>query len=95
MTEHEREPEQEYFDPEGPGEHDQHLFDSDTEANDYVNCPNCRERILAFAERCPECGHWFTEGEAWQEADEAGFPRSFVYAAGAVVVALLLWLFLP
>jgi len=92
----EKDEEEGYFDPEGPGEHDNHLLDDDTEQNDYVPCANCGTRILAFAERCPNCGHWFEEGEAWQHAhEEAGFPRWIVVTAGLVIVALLLWLLLP
>jgi ribosomal protein L32 len=85
-----------YFDPEGPGEHDHHLLDDDTEANDYVNCAQCGEQILAFAERCPSCGHFFTEGEAWQHAeDEAGLPKWLIGVVALVVIALLLWIILP
>jgi DNA-directed RNA polymerase subunit RPC12/RpoP len=84
-----------YFDPEGPGAHDEHLLDDDTEHNDYVDCVQCGARILAFAERCPQCGHWFEAGEAWRQEEEAGFPRWLMITAGLVVVALVLWLVLP
>jgi len=93
-----REPETEeltdegYFDPEGPGAHDHHLLDSDEGENDYVNCPQCRERILAFAECCPACGHWFEAGEAWAAAEDAGFPRWFVAVVILVIVGLVGWL---
>jgi len=85
-----------YFDPEGPGAHDHHLLDDDDEqANDYVNCAKCGERILAFAERCPACGHYFEEGEAWQAAsDEAGFPRWVGPIVGVVLLAFIAWLVL-
>jgi len=92
----EEEHEQGYFDAEGPGSHDSHLLDDDTEQNDYVPCAQCGEQILAFAERCPACGHWFAAGEAWQAASpEAGFPRWVVVTGAIVLVALLMWLLLP
>jgi DNA-directed RNA polymerase subunit RPC12/RpoP len=82
------------FDPEGPGQHDHHLLDDDDEqSNDYVDCPKCGERILAFAERCPACGHYFEAGEAWQAAtEEAGFPRWLGAVALLALVAFVLWL---
>jgi hypothetical protein len=84
------------FDPEGPGSHDHHLLDDDDEqANDYVPCAKCGTQILAFAERCPSCGHYFEEGEAWQAAHEhGGMPRWTMTIVGLVLLGLVMWLML-
>ncbi|MDX1682076.1 MAG: hypothetical protein R3336_03050 [Phycisphaeraceae bacterium] len=73
---------------EGPGEHDAHLADDDSEEQEMVDCPKCRESIWAMATDCPYCGEMF-EGEAWQQ--EPATPAPFRWALGLALMLLLVW----
>ena len=48
-------------DPDGPGEHDQHLMD-DTQSFT-VECPCCGEPISEYTQRCPHCESWISREE--------------------------------
>ena len=52
-------------DPEGPGEHDQHLFDDEQASIDLCPCPACGRAVNAHARDCHRCGAEF-RCEAWQ-----------------------------
>lgn len=51
---------------EGPGEHDAHLMDEESENT--LTCPSCGKEVWAEADQCPECGNWFAN-EVWSNAE--------------------------
>jgi hypothetical protein len=54
-----------------------------------VRCPSCGCHIWARADRCHRCGH-LMPGEAWQYQTRAERSPLWLYAALAVVAAILL-----
>ncbi len=77
------------FDDEGPGEHDAHLLDHDLGENDTVACASCGRTVLAFAERCPHCGHDY-RSEAWCEPGADGKSRLWLWVAAGLAAVLVL-----
>ena len=50
-----------------------------------VSCPECGAEVSEEADRCPECGHYFTP-------DDANGGRTLWYRiAVAFIIALLVW----
>ncbi len=50
-----------------------------------VSCPECEGDVSEDAERCPECGHYFSPGDT--NAGRAGWYRIAV----AILIGLLVW----
>ena len=72
---------------EGPGDHDAHLMDDDTEET--VACPRCGEHVWAYAQRCDYCGVHYS-GEAWQFDSDGGTTDSNPWFWPVVVAMLVL-----
>ncbi|MFA9479684.1 hypothetical protein ACERK3_15455 [Phycisphaerales bacterium AB-hyl4] len=83
-----------YFDDEGPGEHDAHLFDRDDGENDTTPCPKCGTELLAFADRCYHCGELFPT-EAWQAHSETRWSRVGIAVCILIMLAFLFLVVLP
>lgn len=58
----------------------------------YVNCPNCGQKALTVASRCPQCGLPFENQFSQHQESGAGAPRSkrALFIAGAAVAILVM-----
>jgi len=62
----------------------------------YIECPECGQRALSVATRCPRCGHNYPQQPIWQQAPKPGLsglrpllPITGVLAAAVIIVVVI------
>ncbi|MFL5518303.1 MAG: hypothetical protein ACJ8DJ_19270 [Gemmatimonadales bacterium] len=62
----------------------------------YIECPECGQKALSVATRCPRCGHNYPQLPIWKQATRSGpgrlrpfLPIAGVLAAGVIIVVLI------
>lgn len=58
----------------------------------YIECPECGQRALSVATRCPRCGHNYPQQPIWQQAPGPGLSglRPLLPMAGVLVAAVII-----
>jgi Oxygen-sensitive ribonucleoside-triphosphate reductase len=58
----------------------------------YIECPECGQRALSVATRCPRCGHNYPQQPIWQQAPGPGLNglRPLLPMAGVLVAAVII-----
>lgn len=58
----------------------------------YIECPQCGQKALSVATRCPRCGHNYPQQPIWQQAPRPGLSglRSLLPITGVLVAAVII-----